>query len=232
MVKMDKYLLVTAIIFGASLIGGVLVYNYRFDKGYQRGMLDGFFDGNQTGYMIGVTEGYNEGSEQGEVNGWKLGEKIGYDAGLELGYTTGYQDGVDFGYLNGFNNGSEIGSSTGYHAGVIEGSINCVIRDPTYLEAVEFILSDETDKLISNGDNHFYISEFRESAYRRGYRCIWVEVIIEHHDENFNFCGFNTTDNGLIIIDCLNDKVLNLEIGESSLKPSYEGKIIDIKLVS
>ena len=232
MVNLDKYLLLAAIIIGASLICGIFVYNNRYAQGYQRGIQGGFFNGNQTGYMIGIEEGSIEGSEQGEINGWKLGENIGYEEGLESGYATGYQDGVDFSYLNGYNNGYEIGSSTGYLSGVIEGSRNYVIRDPCYLEVEAFILSDETDKLVSNGDTYFYISEFRKSAYRNGYRCIWVEVKIENYDRNLNFGGFNTTDRGLIIVDCLNDNLLELEIGEPSLKPGYEGKIIEIILVS
>ena len=178
MVNLNKRIHIIAILIGVSVVSGILVYYYRYDQGHQRGILDGFVDGNHTGYLNGIVEGSKEGTEKGEINGWMLGEKLGYETGLELGYNTGYQDGLNFGYLKGYNNGYEVGISNGYLSGVIEGSKNCVIRDPTYLEVEEFIKSDETDKLVSNGDTYFYISEFRKSTYKHGYRGVWIEIKI------------------------------------------------------
>lgn len=76
--------------------------------------------------------------------------------------------------------------------------------DPTYEQAIEFIRADRTDRndYIPNqyicGD---FAADVQYNAEVAGYQCAWV--YIEFKDGPSHACNaFNTTDRGLVFIDC------------------------------
>jgi hypothetical protein len=91
------------------------------------------------------------------------------------------------------------------------------LRDPTYLEALDFIRSDKTDR---NQYNQSYrcmnfADDFVNDAFRAGYRCGYV--IIEFSDINHAIVCFNTSDKGLIFIEPQNDQIVALATGKPYL---------------
>ena len=76
--------------------------------------------------------------------------------------------------------------------------------DITYDQVIKFIKQDETDQ-IPYSDSTFTCGEYAENvqhnAENAGIRCGWVEILFvtaERHSCNV----FNTTDRGLVFIDC------------------------------
>jgi hypothetical protein len=106
-------------------------------------------------------------------------------------------------------------------------------RNPTYLEAQQFITSDKTD-------SHPYIegsytcanfaSDFRRNALRAGYECGYVFVYFPDFQSHVLNC-FNTTDKGLVFVEPQWDKSVNITIGESylnenSISPDFNDTIL------
>ena len=97
------------------------------------------------------------------------------------------------------------------------------LRDPTWEELREFLLADDTETLLYHSEK-FDCSGFaltlRDRAWRRGFRCAFVEV--EFEDDNAHaLTAFNTTDRGLVYIDDTGDssgtgvdKIAYVEVGK------------------
>jgi hypothetical protein len=90
------------------------------------------------------------------------------------------------------------------------------LRDPTYLEALDFIESDQTDK------NHYkegkytcvnFAVDFEANAFESGYNCGFVLVLFANKSHALN-C-FNTTDCGLIFVEPQEDKIVKVTLGQS-----------------
>jgi hypothetical protein len=89
-------------------------------------------------------------------------------------------------------------------------------RNPTYLEALEFIESDQTDKnqyvegkyTCSN-----FAVDFENNAFESGYKCGFVLVLFVNKSHALN-C-FNTTDYGLIFVEPQEDKIVKMTVGQS-----------------
>ncbi len=78
--------------------------------------------------------------------------------------------------------------------------------DTTYKEVIKFIRSDKTDKIIYD-ENTFVCADFAEMVHNNaeecGIRSGWVGIDFEYGDSHA--CNaFNTTDRGIIFIDCTN----------------------------
>jgi hypothetical protein len=91
------------------------------------------------------------------------------------------------------------------------------LRDPTYIGALQFIRSDETDR---NQYNQSYrctnfADDFMNNAFRAGYRCGYVTI--EFPEINHVIVCFNTSDNGLIFIEPQSDEIVALATGKPYL---------------
>jgi hypothetical protein len=91
------------------------------------------------------------------------------------------------------------------------------LGDPTYIGALQFIRSDETDR---NQYNQSYrctnfATDFMNNAFRAGYRCGYVTI--EFPDSSHAIVCFNTSDNGLIFIEPQSDEIVALATGKPYL---------------
>lgn len=96
--------------------------------------------------------------------------------------------------------------------------------DPTYQQVLDFIKSDKTDELPYT--NTFVCSDFAEvlhnNAEKAGIKCAWVGCDFTR-GLGHAFNEFNTTDQGIVYIDCTGvpnpngnqDKILNCAIGQT-----------------
>jgi hypothetical protein len=123
-------------------------------------------------------------------------------------------------------------------------------KDPTFNQLVNFIKSDQTDKKLYS-DNYMCDSSARDvhnNAEAAGIRTGYVDINLVNLNDK-QFCdAFNTTDKGLVFIDCTGDpykmtancdtivKVANgIVYHPKSLYPPYDrdytqGKIHDFKI--
>ncbi len=97
-------------------------------------------------------------------------------------------------------------------------------KDPTYQQMLDFIKSDNTDELPYT--NTFVCSDSAEvlhnNAEKAGIKCAWVGCEFTK-GEGHAFNEFDTTDQGVVYIDCTGvpnpngnqDKILNCTIGQS-----------------
>ena len=88
------------------------------------------------------------------------------------------------------------------------------LGDPTYVGALQFIRSDETDR---NQYNQSYrctnfADDFMNNAFRAGYRCGYVTI--EFPESSHTIVCFNTSDNGLIFIEPQSDQIVSLATGK------------------
>lgn len=89
--------------------------------------------------------------------------------------------------------------------------------DPTYAQLLKFIASDTTDQIaykkgqFTCGD---YAERVKNNAENAGIRSSWVSV--DFVDAAGHACNaFNTTDRGLVFIDCTNgDAHVNMQLGQ------------------
>jgi len=91
------------------------------------------------------------------------------------------------------------------------------VRDPTFQEALRFIVSDQTDK---NQYNQSYTcrgfaDDFVNNALNEGHRCGHVKV--GFLDTSHEIVCFNTSDRGLIFIEPQNDQFVTVAEGQSYL---------------
>ncbi len=100
------------------------------------------------------------------------------------------------------------------YIGYITGSRG--LRDPTYLEALEFIESDQTDRNQYSEGKYTCVDfaiDFENNAFESGYKCGFVLVLFARTSHALN-C-FNTTDNGLIFVEPQEDKIVKVTVGQS-----------------
>jgi len=86
--------------------------------------------------------------------------------------------------------------------------------DPTFEQLVEFLRNDQTEKL-KYIPGKFVCSNFAETlqhnATRVGYRCGWVAINFSHGAPSHSCNAFNTSDRGLIFVDCIgNDSIVDI----------------------
>jgi len=80
--------------------------------------------------------------------------------------------------------------------------------NPTYAELVAFIEADATDTntYLTGGPRDYVCSDFagdvHNNAEAAGIRAAWVSIDIEGEDEGHALNAFETTDKGLVYIDC------------------------------
>lgn len=96
-----------------------------------------------------------------------------------------------------------------------DADVDSNLRDPTYLEALQFIASDSTDKNPYFRENYtcgHFAADFKLNAFEAGYRCGYV--VIEFPESCHTIVCFNTTDRGLVFIEPQNDEVVTVTVGE------------------
>jgi hypothetical protein len=110
---------------------------------------------------------------------------------------------------------------------------NPAATNPTFDEMVAFIKADKTDSkdYIGSGPNVYICSDFAEDVHNNaetaGIRAGWVSITFLGTGEGHALNSFETTDHGLVYIDCTNgsadndesdkhgwDTVAYIEIGE------------------
>jgi hypothetical protein len=112
--------------------------------------------------------------------------------------------------LQSYNEGFDDGKAASPNKTVVD-----YVRDPSYAEALDFIVSDQTDK---NDYSDDYIcmnfaSDFKKNAYEAGFRagCVYIAFPERYHH---GIACFNTVDNGLIFVETQTDEIVTLAIGE------------------
>lgn len=143
---------------------------------------------------------FNECSAAGYILGFKDGNQTGFGIGYNYGKSTDHALGYEDGYLQW----TSYGAGRGFN-----------IRDPTYLEALNFILQDQTDKNEYNSENYTclnFAADIKNNAFKAGYRCGFV--YIRFPEAAHAIVCFNTTDYGLIFIEPQTDEIVKLEIGK------------------
>ncbi len=87
--------------------------------------------------------------------------------------------------------------------------------DPTFDELVAFINIDNTDKkpYIREGENAYVCADFAEEVHNKaeavGIRAGWVAIRFEGSEEGHAINAFETTDKGLVYIDCTNGRTFS-----------------------
>jgi hypothetical protein len=98
-------------------------------------------------------------------------------------------------------------------------------RDPTYREALQFILSDKTN-LNQYHEGTYTCANFavdvENNAVKSGYKCGYVIVFFPDGESHAIDC-FNTTDRGLIFIEPQTDAVVTLNLGQPYWNRSQYG---------
>ena len=95
------------------------------------------------------------------------------------------------------------------------------LRNPTYLEAQEFVSTDKTDThpyVVGTYTCANFASDFRHNAQDAGYECGYVFVYFPDQQSHVLNC-FNTTDRGLVFVEPQWDKFVNVTVG----KPYFDG---------
>ncbi len=82
-------------------------------------------------------------------------------------------------------------------------------KDPTFAEVVEFIKADETDKKPYVPGRYMcdlFARDVHNNAEKAGLRAAWVSLELSNPDD-LQFCvAFQTTDRGLVYIDCTGEE--------------------------
>ncbi len=92
---------------------------------------------------------------------------------------------------------------------------NVTAADPTFDELVAFIKADITDtkKYIATGPGAFVCADFAEAVHNNaeaaGLRAAWVSLTFEGTKEGHALDAFETSDRGLVYIDCTNSGTTN-----------------------
>ena len=213
---------ILAFIIGVSVFG--FGYNVGYDAGRDEGFKAGYEDGRSAGYGDGYEAGYVEGCrigrEEGFSSGYREGNKTSFDTGYRVGFKEGKEAGYEEGFKAGWRNGNETGYNLGYESGYLKGvedgaGRGFTVRDPTYKEALDFILRDQTDKHEYNEENYTclnFAADFKNNAFKAGYRCGFVYIEFPEEHAHAIVC-FNTTDRGLIFIEPQDDSIVELKVG-------------------
>ncbi len=86
--------------------------------------------------------------------------------------------------------------------------------DPTYAEMMAFIVEDpaDTHDYVERGPKGHVCADFAEAVHNNaeaaGIRCAWVSVDFEGDEEGHALNAFNTTDKGLVYVDCTGKEIL------------------------
>lgn len=91
---------------------------------------------------------------------------------------------------------------------------NIELEDPNYLEVLNFIEKDQTNKNLYRYEEyicHNFATDFKKNAIRAGFRCGYVQVFFPDCSHALN-C-FNTTDYGLIFVEPQKDELVSLTVG-------------------
>lgn len=107
------------------------------------------------------------------------------------------------------------------------------LNNPTYIEALQFTESDQTDKNLYKDQTYTcanYAADFKTNAGKAGYKCGYVRVLFADSSHALN-C-FNTTDHGLIFIEPQLDELVTLTRGKpywdrTRYVPQYGNRIYD-----
>lgn len=103
--------------------------------------------------------------------------------------------------------------------------------DPTYKGAIDFIKEDHTDTHTYTPGKYVcidYASDFHRKAEDKGLKCGLVSIDFEDYSIGHSVNVFNTTDKGLLVVDCSNhDHIEPVTIGEDY---NGMGKIKDYKI--
>ncbi len=89
------------------------------------------------------------------------------------------------------------------------------IKDPTYEEAIQFLMSDQTNQNRYLEESYTctdFATDFRENALKSGYECGYTVIRFPDLSSHALNC-FNTTDNGLIFIEPQTDEVVEIHVG-------------------
>jgi hypothetical protein len=103
---------------------------------------------------------------------------------------------------------------------------NMSAKDPSYAELKTFLKADLTDS-IPYDNNSFTCSDYAETVHNNaensGIRAAYVSVYFYERDKGHACNAFNTTDHGMVYIDCTapslcdlenNDAIVTMKIGE------------------
>jgi hypothetical protein len=80
--------------------------------------------------------------------------------------------------------------------------------NPTYAQLIEFIMGDDTDKndYVEKGSARYICADFAEDIHNNaeamGIRAAWVSLDFEGSDKGHAINAFNTSDKGMVYIDC------------------------------
>jgi len=98
--------------------------------------------------------------------------------------------------------------------------------DPTYGELIEFINSDQTDEIEYDYYN-FVCADFAQTVHNNaeeaGMKSAWVSIEFEGKNYGHACNAFNTTDRGIVFIDCTGpdpyqpgnwDSIVKIEVGD------------------
>ncbi|WP_292379353.1 hypothetical protein [Methanosarcina sp. UBA289] len=97
--------------------------------------------------------------------------------------------------------------------------------DPTFEQVKAFAREDltNTKKYTSKYQCGDFSEEFHDNAEAAGYKCGWVFVDLENGPEDHACNVFNTTDAGLVFIDCTHgDSRVRVAKGEEYKPKHYE----------
>jgi hypothetical protein len=100
-------------------------------------------------------------------------------------------------------------------AAALVGIVRDDLRDPSFLEASDFIASDQTNArpyVYGSYTCGNYASDLKKSALREGLMCGYVLAYFKSKVHALN-C-FNTTDSGLIFVEPQTDNIIELIIGQ------------------
>jgi len=101
-------------------------------------------------------------------------------------------------------------------------------RDPTYSEMCKFLWDDHTDS-IAYDSNSFVCADFAEqiqnNAENNGYKCGYVSIDFSDVSGGHACNVFNTTDKGLIFVDCTNSVGIGGPSNEDCTVNVQEGSI-------
>jgi hypothetical protein len=106
---------------------------------------------------------------------------------------------------------------------------NVTAVDPTFDELVAFIQADTTDtrKYVAAGPDAYVCADFAEEVHNNaeaaGIRAAWVSLSFEGTEEGHALNAFETSDQGLVYIDCTNsgngrgswDAIAYIETGQT-----------------
>ncbi|MFC2042313.1 hypothetical protein ACFLTV_02290 [Chloroflexota bacterium] len=108
--------------------------------------------------------------------------------------------------------------------------------NPTYAELVAFIKKDTSDSKIYSRVEHLcadFAEEVHNNAEAAGIRAAWVGIDIEGEEDGHAVNAFQTTDRGLVYVDCTGKDILEstlLRIGEPTYTPTSWDKIAYVKV--